>query len=115
MKKLTKVETYKAINELIQFLDIPAEEREIEESQKQYLIDTQEEERWRKHPNPDYPLEISSWGRVYRPAFIDPKNCIREGKMLNLSSNQGGSVGINFIRDGKRRRLSVSKLMKETF
>ncbi len=33
-------ETYKAINELIQFLDIPAEEREIDESQKQYLIDT---------------------------------------------------------------------------
>ncbi|PEN53010.1 hypothetical protein CN540_20705 [Bacillus toyonensis] len=104
-------ETYKAINELIQFLDISAEEREIDESQKQYLIDTREEKRWRKHPDSNIPLEISSWGCVYRPAFIDSKNCIREGRLLNLSTNQKGSIGINFIRDGKRKQLSVIKLM----
>ncbi|HGH7183261.1 TPA: hypothetical protein ACJMKL_005577 [Bacillus luti] len=114
MKKRTKVEVYKAINELVDLLNIPAEERELDESQKQYIIDTQEEERWRKHP--ELPLEISSWGRVYRPAFVDSGNSILEGKLLRLSANQKGSVGINFKRDGKQnRRLTVSKLMKETF
>lgn len=115
MKKLTKVETYKVINELIQFLDIPAEEREFDESQKQYLIDNQEEECWRKNLDLNIPLEIFSWGRVYHPAFIDLKNCIREGKLLNLSSNHNGNIGMNFMRDGRRKRLSVGKLMKETF
>ncbi|MEH6848546.1 hypothetical protein [Bacillus pseudomycoides] len=113
MKRLTKVETYKAINELINFLDIPENEREFDESQKEYIVATQDEERWRKHPI--LPLEISSWGRVYRPAFIDSKNCIREGRLLNLSTNQRGTVQINFKRDGKLKRLTVRKLIEETF
>ncbi|QWH15210.1 hypothetical protein EXW38_28525 (plasmid) [Bacillus mycoides] len=114
MKQRT-VEFYKTVNELIQLLDIPENERELDEEQKQYMISTQEEERWRKHPNPDLPLEISSWGRVYRPAFIDSKNCIREGRLLNLSANQSGVVGITFKRDGKRKRYTVRKLIEETF
>ncbi|MES5896924.1 hypothetical protein [Bacillus cereus group sp. RP43] len=114
MQHLTKDEAYKVINLLIPFLNIPENEREIDESQKQYFISTQEPELWRKHPS--LPLEISSWGRVYRLAFIDAANCIREGKMLNLSDNKKGSVAINFKRDGKpNKRLNVRKLIEETF
>ncbi|MGH1163356.1 hypothetical protein HRG49_13230 [Enterococcus faecalis] len=112
MKKRT-VEFYKTVNELIQLLDIPENERELDEEQKQYMVATQEEECWRKHPS--LPLEISSWGRVYRPAFIDSKNCIREGRLLNLSANQSGVVGITFKRDSKRKRFTVRKLIEETF
>jgi len=114
MKQRT-VEFYKTVNELIQLLDIPENERELDEEQKQYMVATQEEEHWRKHPNPNLPLEISSWGRVYRPAFIDSKNCIREGRLLNLSANQSGVVGITFKRDSKRKRFTVRKLIEETF
>ncbi|OQR53433.1 hypothetical protein [Bacillus sp. CDB3] len=114
MKKRTKIEVYKAINELVDLLNIPAEERELDEKQKQFMVVTQEEEHWRKHPT--LPLEISSWGRVYRPAFVDIGNSILEGNLLSLSANQKGSVGINFKRDGKpTKRYTVSKLMKETF
>lgn len=111
---LTKDEAYKMINLLIPFLNDPQNEREIDESQKQYFITTQEPEVWRKHP--ELPLEISSWGRVYRLAFIDAANCIREGKMLNLSDNNKGHIVINFKRDGKpNKRLNVRKLIEETF
>ncbi|PEC65621.1 hypothetical protein [Bacillus toyonensis] len=114
MKKRTRVEVYKAIYELVDLLNIPADERELDDKQKQYLVDTQEEERWRKHP--ELPLEISSWGRVYRPAFVDSGNSILEGKLLSLSANQQGVVGVNFKRDGKpTKRFTVRKLMKETF
>ncbi|MED2185344.1 hypothetical protein [Bacillus wiedmannii] len=114
MKKRTKVEIYKAINELVDLLNIPEGEREIDEKQKQYIVATQEEERWRKHPS--LPLEISSWGRVYRPAFVDSGNSILEGKLLSLSANQKGSVGVNFKRDCKpTKRFTVRKLMEETF
>lgn len=110
---LTKDEAYKMINLLIPFLNDPQNEREIDESQKQYFINTQDPERWKKHP--ELPLEISSWGRVYRPAFIDSLNCIREGKMLNLSATQRGIVQINFKRDGQRKKFTVHKLIEETF
>ncbi|MFP3414815.1 hypothetical protein SB773_25095 [Bacillus sp. SIMBA_074] len=62
MQSLTKDEAYKVINLLIPFLNTPEHEREIDESQKQYFITTQEPEIWRKHP--ELPLEISTWGRV---------------------------------------------------
>lgn len=113
-QSLTKDEAYKMIELLIPFLNDLQNEREIDESQRQYFITTQEPEVWCKHP--ELPLEISSWGRVYRLAFIDAANCIREGKMLNLSANNKGSIGINFKRDGKpNKRLNVRKLIKETF
>ncbi|PEM58656.1 hypothetical protein [Bacillus toyonensis] len=114
MQSLTKDEAYKMINLLIPFLNDPQNEREIDETQRQYFITTQEPEVWRKHPK--LPLEISSWGRVYRLAFIDIANCIYEGKMLKLSSNQKGNIGINFKRDGEsNKRLTVRKLVEETF
>lgn len=114
MVNRTLLDKYRAINELIILLNIPENEREIDESQKQYIITTQEPEHWRKHPN--LPLEISSWGRVYRPAFVDSMNRIHEGKMLSLSSNQKGTIQINFKRDCKgTKKFTVRKLMKETF
>ncbi|PGQ42032.1 hypothetical protein COA05_06000 [Bacillus thuringiensis] len=96
VQPLTKDEAYKMIHLLIPLLNDPQSEREIDESKSLYFITTQEFEVWRKHP--ELPLEISSWGRVYRLVFIDIANCIYEGKMLKLSANQKGSVAINFKR-----------------